>query len=165
MHLALTFRGFSTTMTNLTSILSFRELPIMFRKTRQHLPSIEDFVSEQPDPNEERLREYLFCGVVIEAMGGGELTVDILSPPTRIGSIVPGEYSHGDRYINAGMILTDGHWYWHGFHLYYLKNYHLRLDPRFIAHAAANDWKIDHERVDLSSIDLHELLKQIQEGG
>lgn len=126
----------------------------MYHKTRQHLPSINDFISTQPLPNERRLLDYLFSGVVIEPMGGGECDIDIISRNSRIGPIVPGDYCPGDRYIGAGEILTDGYWYWHGFHLYYLKNYRLNLDPKFINYAAVNKWTIDRTLVDLSPLDI-----------
>ena len=110
------------------------------------------------------LCNYLFNGVVIEPLGGGETCFDIITPGLKISKIVPETYSSGEPYLNTGIVLTDGVWYWNGFHLYYLKHYHLRLHSDFVLYAESQNWRIDAEAVDIRNIDFMELRRTIAEG-
>ena len=139
-------------MIKLKSICAFRELPAGYHKSRQHLPSIRDLLSPVAEPYERLMLKYLFDGVIFDPLTA-ESPYDIFTPGLRIGRIVVDEYQPGDPFLTAGGSQTDGVWYWHGFHIYYFKQYHLALDPAFVERAAVNNWKIKADSIDVKQID------------
>ncbi len=112
-------------MIRLKPVLLVRELPPAFAKLRSHLPSLKELVSKTPHPNEPELIEYLqkgvFCGVLMDR----GLVFDVLQPGKKIAlSMNPLIQPHCD--------FTDGVWIWSGALVYYIIQYHVSLDPKFV---------------------------------
>lgn len=99
-------------------------------------PSLREYVSDVPQPDEEKIVDYLERGTGLAGRSG--YLKDVLNP-----SFV-GLTSH---------TLTDGVYVWSSYLAYYVRKYHLRLPSDAVAHMKANAWTIPRE----DSLDLGDL--------
>jgi hypothetical protein len=79
-----------------------------------------------PQADEDHLVRYLRAGVPIFPILAAEVD------PVRNDRMVVGSDSR----------LTDGQWFWPDQYTYYVEQYHVRLSPKFIAHARGNNWRV-----------------------
>lgn len=101
--------------------------------------SINDYIREKGDEEEEQIIKYLESGIVY------------LQSPVKIKDII--NYKKG--VIGHVRFLTDGSWLWPAELAYYVKIYHLRLNDKFIETMRRNDWQIkDIPPLDYSKIEL-----------
>jgi hypothetical protein len=81
------------------------------------------------------------------------LSYDVIDASRRINEVVcrasGANFSHGE-------ILTDGAWYWYAVLIYYVKEYHVAVDPDFIQHAKNMRWAIDCNTIDVRNVALEE---------
>lgn len=89
-------------------------------------PSIFDRIKDKPNINENKIIEYLKKGKTIVACGG--VNVDIVNPSKGLAGCPD--------------VKTDGVWIWSGDLAYYVLNYHVVLDDKFIQTMEENDWDI-----------------------
>ncbi|MEW2485962.1 YrhB domain-containing protein [Streptomyces sp. NPDC048411] len=88
-------------------------------------PSMHDVACLEPRPYEGELAAYLRAGNVLAAASSAwydELRGD--------GTLIAAKCIH-----------TDGTWFWRSDLSYYVETYHLAVDERFLAHAAALGWQ------------------------
>jgi hypothetical protein len=88
-------------------------------------PSIHDAITPEPRAQEAELVAYLRAGSVLAVSGSTDYDV-LRGDGTAIGAL---------------SLQTDGTWFWSSGLAYYVETYHLALDDRFLAHAAASDWQ------------------------
>ena len=89
-------------------------------------PSVESLVASCPQQDEDRLVNYLRCGVLFIACPG--VVRDVLSK--------------SDSIIGCAHILTDGVWAWPEDLAHYVSRYHVRLPSAFAEHASLNQWTV-----------------------
>jgi len=99
--------------------------------------SIRDYISDVPQPDEEKIVAYLGGGVGIAGRGG--YLRDVLNP-SFVGL--------------TSDTLTDGIYVWASYLPYYVKKYHLKIPDAVVAHMRANDWTIPGA----DTINTHELM-------
>ncbi|MFE4972104.1 hypothetical protein ACFRAR_08290 [Kitasatospora sp. NPDC056651] len=88
--------------------------------------SIRDAMGAEPYSDESELIGYLERG--IELLDIMEACQDVISQ---------------DQYIEGcSSVLSDGSWIWRLDLPYYLKRYHLRLDPEFVEHVRAGKYEV-----------------------
>ncbi len=90
----------------------FREL----RHGRLDGPSLRLAVRDQGDENEGLLVRYLRAGTVLAVTA----------------SSVPDVLSSSEEPVAHLALLTDGQWFWYTDLAYYVAQYHVRLDDRFV---------------------------------
>jgi hypothetical protein len=88
--------------------------------------SICDAIADEPYPDESELISYLERGIpLIDIMEAGQ---DVISR---------------DGYIaGCSSVLSDGAWIWRLDLPYYLRRYHLRLDPEFVEHVQGAQYEV-----------------------
>lgn len=102
-------------------------------------PSIFDFIQKKGNDDEEKIVTYLKEGIVLVACGG--VVNDIIEPNNGIAGCPD--------------MLTDGTWLWPGDLSYYVKKYHIVLEPEFIKTMRQNEWKvIDPSQIDFDNVEL-----------
>lgn len=99
---------------------AFHELP----HSDPDAPSIRWAVRAHAADHEAELLAYLGAGAVLEE----NLT------------IVPDVLGAEGELIGQLDLRTDGHWVWRSDLAFYVKHYHVAVDPRFLAHAAERGW-------------------------
>lgn len=101
-------------------------------------PSIKDYVNKGANELADKICAYLDSGLPL-----------IVSPGT-----VPDVIDEIKGNAGSPSILTDGKWAWSGVLSYYVKNYNLQLDDKFIDTMISNDWKIpiQENELDYSSV-------------
>ena len=100
--------------------------------------TLREAINDHPEENEDKIINYLNDGVVFCVCPG--LVFDVLDESKGI--------------IGSLELLTDGEWVWASDLSYYVANYHVRLDEKFMEHIKENGWMIqDREKIDLSKID------------
>lgn len=132
-------------MAVLRPVLLVRDLPSSWRESRHGFPCLSEFASSDPHPEEGKIVTYLRQGEVIGLYPDRSLSLDVLSPPGRLGA---------EERVTA--IQSDGVWAWWGALAYYVERYHVRLPEEFIQHAEANGWRIapgSSEEPDLSEFE------------
>ena len=132
-------------MTLLKPVLRVRELPPSLAKLRQHLPSITELVSDQPQPDELHLLDYLQQGISCGLTLDRGIMYDLLDGKKIVLSMHP--------LIQPAVNFTDGIWIWSGAIVYYVMRYHVRLDAGFVAHARDKGWKIDGSQINVKDLD------------
>jgi hypothetical protein len=90
------------------------------------LPSLRDCVAEDPQPDEDKILQYLRTGRGYA--GRGSYEKDVLDPGARYGLVAD--------------LLTDGVYLWRADLAYYVAKYHVRLPEDFLAHARAQNWTV-----------------------
>lgn len=150
-------------MVALETVISVRDLPSSYASLRLELPKIEDFISDTPFLNKQKLTAYLFQGVPIELTFDISLVYDLFKKGTRIENIKSEEYISveckneleitNDEVIDPAILYTDGTWVWPGAVIYYVKEYNLELKEAFITHAIANSWMVNESTIDLRELD------------
>ncbi|MFI6492922.1 hypothetical protein [Streptomyces sp. NPDC050564] len=88
-------------------------------------PSIHDAAGLEPRALESEVAAYLRAASVPAV--SGSVAYDVLRDD---GTMICGLSLH-----------SDGTWFWSSDLAYYVETYHLALDDRFLAHAAASGWK------------------------
>jgi hypothetical protein len=92
-------------------------------------PSLRKFVSDTPQPDEDKLLRYLRRGRREASLSGPDVK-DELNP-------IPGEG------IASGIVwMTDGVWVWQDSLDYYVETYHIRLPKSFVDNARRNKWQV-----------------------
>ena len=114
----------------------YKEMPYTMEKW--DCLSIYDFIQEMPAENDKAICQYLREGI---ALFPCNITAnDIISPDHKeIGKLI---------------LLTDGQWLWPSDLEYYVKNYHLQLDPAFVETMRKNGWHVRHIDLDYSRIEI-----------
>lgn len=133
-------------MIRLKPVLSVKELPPSYSHMREFLPGLQDYVAKQPRHDEENVIYYLQHGVVCEISLDRGMDYDVLQPGKRI------EKFSGDQLIQPNVLLTDGVWVWPGALIYYVREYHVILDPDFLQHAEAKNWNINPAEIDIKNL-------------
>lgn len=102
-------------------------------------PSIFNFIQKKENDDEEKILNYLKQGIVLVACGG--VVNDIIEPDNGIAGCPD--------------MRTDGTWLWPGDLPYYVKKYHIILDPQFIKTMRKNEWRIiDSSQIDFDDIEV-----------
>lgn len=129
-------------MPELKSTGYFRELPMGDPAG----PSLQESRSGTPNANEDEIVAYLDTSPIM--LWSPELIHDVLEPGTVIGSMT---------------IHTDGVWEWPADLAYYVKRYHVALDPAFVEHMASRGWMppAPHE----IDVDVEQVLGVVVDGG
>lgn len=100
-------------------------------------PSLRDYISDIPQPDEEKIVAYLKQGIGLAGRSG--YLRDVLNPSSAVGLT-----SH---------TLTDGVYVWSSYLAYYVKQYHLRLPSEVIAHMMMNSWTVPNkDTIDISDL-------------
>ena len=121
------------TVVTLKPVVHFREFP--FGTITD--PSMREFMSEHPWPNQDRLLEYLRSGHVLAITMGDNLT-DWFDPPRKANPVINGQVEGG------ATPLGDGVWFWYAGLIYFVETYNVRLPEEFIQHAAVQGWRVKH---------------------
>lgn len=102
-------------------------------------PSIFQFIKKKGNDDEEKIVNYLKQGIVLVACGG--VVNDIIKPDNGIAGCPD--------------MMTDGTWLWPGDLPYYVKKYHITLEPEFIKTMQKNKWAvIDSSQIDFDNIEI-----------
>lgn len=99
--------------------------------------SILQFIREEGEVEEDKIYQYLKEGIVLVSCGG--IVKDVINSDKGIAGCPD--------------ILTDGYWLWPGDLAYYVKEYHLQLEKKFIKTMRDNNWHIKN----ISNINYDEL--------
>ncbi|MEU4167031.1 YrhB domain-containing protein [Streptomyces sp. NPDC026665] len=99
---------------------TFREVSAEY----EDAPSIHEFTAPEPRPHEAELIAYLRGASVLTESASMDYDV-LLGDGTTIGDVA---------------VQSDGTWFWYSGLAHYVETYHLALDERFLAHAAARAW-------------------------
>ncbi len=130
-------------MIDLRPVISVREIPPNAAQVRAALPTMRSLISDFPHADEAQLLHYLQQGVFGSWYPDPGLEHDVLHRGAKIDLS-----SFGDRPgLHPHCLLTDGQWLWSAALLYYVAQYHLRLDAEFVEHARANQWVILADRI------------------
>jgi hypothetical protein len=138
-------------MIRLRPVISVREIPPAYAKSRAGLPSMASLVSESPSADEPKLLRYLQCGVFGCFFPDPGLGHDVLAPGKKVDRELPREALDADEpdagpapptAVGVSGVFTDGVWLWPGVLAYYVAKYHVRVDPEFIDHARARNWTV-----------------------
>jgi hypothetical protein len=117
----------------LVSVGFFREL----RHGDPAGPSLRDVVQPLPRPDEARIAGYLRCGKPFVITMG--VTRDVL---VAEGPIIGARAPH---------VLTDGVYAWPADFAHYVERHHARVPDDFVAHMAANAWRVP-DQIDVASL-------------
>lgn len=98
----------------------FHELP----HSRPDAPSIRWAVRALPAQHDAQLLAYLDAGAVLE----------------ESLAIVPDVLGAEGEVIGRLQLRTDGHWVWRSDLAFYVKHYHVAVEPRFLEHAGRRHW-------------------------
>ncbi len=88
-------------------------------------PKLVEHVSDHPQPDEDRLVDYLRGGILL--IGSPGVVYDVLD--NKAGP------------VGSPNILTDGVWAWPGDLPYYVEKYHLRLPKEFVEHVRGRSFR------------------------
>jgi|ERR1043165_2898221 hypothetical protein len=125
-----------TTTVKLKPVVHFREFPF----GTIHDPSMREFVTAEPWPNQDNVLEYLRSGHILGYPMGADLA-DWIDPVSRANPIIEG------RRLGGVTPMTDGVWFWPAGLIYFIEKYHVVVPAEFIEHAATNNWHVDKELV------------------
>lgn len=104
----------------------FKEMP----HGKSDDPSIFKYIQQEENADEEKIVNYLKQGIVLVACGG--FVHDMIEPNNGIAGCPD--------------MLTDGTWLWPGDLPYYVKKYHIILEPEFIETMKKNEWVVIGDR-------------------
>jgi hypothetical protein len=90
------------------------------------LPSIFEYVGQQPLPDAGRVVGYLESGHVL---------IDMIDTAKDV-------FSNGERIINGSSILTDGVWLWRRDLQYYVRQHNVRLPEEFLADIRSSQYEV-----------------------
>ena len=101
-------------------------------------PSILDSIGVE-NPNKNDICNYLQNGIMLAACAG--VTKDVICPEKGI--------------IGCPDSLSDGTGIWHADLIYYVKEYNLKLDDKFIEHMRLNSWQVPNDiSIDYENIEV-----------
>jgi hypothetical protein len=120
-----------TTVT-LKPLVCFREFPFGTADD----PSMRESMADLPQPDQDKLLDYLRSGLVLGVTMGADLT-DWFDRPTKANPIIE------DRVVGGTTEMTDGVWFWHAGLIYFVEKYNVRLPDEFTRHAARSGWRVD----------------------
>ncbi len=115
---------------------------------RSELPGLRSLVSDHPGEDEAQVLHYLRQGVFGSWYPDPGLEYDVLRKEVKI-NLQPFGNARG---LHPHCLLTDGRWLWPAVPLYYVSQYHLRLEADFVRHAQANQWTVRPETIDVSDL-------------
>ena len=102
-------------------------------------PSIKKNIGGKVD-NKKEVCKYLRNGMVLAACG--EVVKDVLHPEKGI--------------IGTPDDMTDGTWLWPADLAYYVEEYDLQLDERFLIHMSNNNWTVPNSiEIDFDNLEVH----------
>jgi hypothetical protein len=119
------------TVVKLKPVVHFREFP--FGTVTD--PSMREFMSVQPWPNQDNVLEYLRSGHLLALTMGADLT-DWFAPLRKANPVIRGQGEGGTT------PLGDDVWFWYAGLIYFVEQYNVRLPEEFIQHAAAQGWRV-----------------------
>lgn len=102
--------------------------------------SINDYISDKPFENQQKVVDYLRSGNIVAACPG--IDSDVLSKD--------------DKPSGVPNMLTDGKWLWFGDLPYYVENYNLKPPPEMLQNMQTNSWRVpglsDEELIRIGSL-------------
>jgi len=114
--------------------LKFAEDPPAGRPSDDSLCAIRKRTASDPQPEEERIIRFLQAGIDIAASA-------------CFRDLIKGSD------VEAVVFMTDGEWVWTNALLYYVRNYHWRVEPEFVEHMRARQWHVPaRDDVDLKAV-------------
>src|SRR5665213_1855548 len=105
-------------------VIDYREINPEVHKSSV-LPSLRDWLSDEPNPNEGDVARYLETAPAYS--GVGKTVGDVLDPNAKV-VLFPGTR-------------TDGAYLWPSELPYYVRKYHLKLPPDFLERIASLNWR------------------------
>ncbi len=143
----------------LRPVLTVKELPPSYRNLRNHFDSLRERASDTPQAHEQEILDYLQQGIVFEVCLDPGLLYDVLQPGVRIGNLIcslPSGDSDvpasGHATIQPNALLTDGSWVWAAAWIYYVHQYHVRLDSDFVEPGIARNWTFPNAPIPLEKL-------------
>ena len=109
-------------------------------------PSMRTAISDVPWPDQDGVLGYLRSGYVYGMTFGG-MSGDHLEQSRRITVDIDGEPQP------AGLLMTDGEYFWYSALIYYIDNYNLQVPDEFIEQARRHDWRVDLKTVSRANYD------------
>jgi hypothetical protein len=119
------------TVVNLKPAVHFREFP--FGTITD--PSMREFMSDKPWPDQDKMLEYLRSGHILALPMGASLT-DWFDRPRKANPIINGQVEGGTTPMG------DGVWFWCAGLIYFVEKYNVRLPQEFVQHAAEQGWRV-----------------------
>ena len=112
-------------------MVHFREFP--FGTSAD--PTLRDFMSTEPWPNQDRVLEYLRSGHVLALPLGANLT-DWFDRPHPANPVIHGQVEGG------ATPMGDRVWFWYAGLIYFVEKYNVRRPDEVIQYAAEQGWRV-----------------------
>ncbi len=119
------------TRVRLKPAVHFREFPFGTRDD----PSMMEFASPRPRPNQENVLAYLRSGHRLAYLMGADL-LDWADRPNHANPVIDGQ-------IEGGCTpLGDGVWFWPAGLIYFVEKHNLQLPDEFVRFAEEQGWRV-----------------------
>jgi hypothetical protein len=116
----------------LKPVVHFREFP--FGTSTD--PSMQECMSAEPWPDQDRVLEYLRSGHILALPMGANLP-DWFDRPHQANPVINGQVEGG------ATPMGDGVWFWYAGLIYFIEKYNVRLPEEFVQYAAEQGWRVN----------------------